>query len=187
MAIINENAGLMEDLVLLEAKGIALDSERIKGLAGKIKAQVQRADTIIKNMNRFAHSVDDFNKEVDIVEILELLTALSTRFASMRGVILKTDPSSGPVKKACNPYLLENLLWLSLDFAMDVTGKEKSLNISAERGKGCVFVKFTGLKGLYEVPEEVFPTEGMKVLLAALGADAVLDAGKGELMVSLTE
>ena len=37
MAVINEQAGLLEDLVLMSKKGKALEAERLLQLAGKVK------------------------------------------------------------------------------------------------------------------------------------------------------
>ena len=53
LAIINENAGLLEDFTLMAEKGRPIDMERFKTVAGKIRGQVGRADGIVKNFNRF--------------------------------------------------------------------------------------------------------------------------------------
>ena len=54
LAIINENAGLLEDLVLMSERGMEIDSERLKRLADSLKNQVSTADGIIKKMNQFS-------------------------------------------------------------------------------------------------------------------------------------
>ena len=59
MAIINENAGLLEDLTVMAEKGMPIDPERLKTQASRIMKQIRRGDDIIKGMNRFAHSVDE--------------------------------------------------------------------------------------------------------------------------------
>ena len=94
LAIINENAGLLEDYNLMAEKGIPLNPERLKTLAETVMTQIKRADVIVKNMNKFAHSVDDAKKTVDVREVLELVRALSSRFAAMRGVVLDLQTSS---------------------------------------------------------------------------------------------
>ena len=185
LAIINENAGLLEDITLMEKKGIPLDPERIRIVAGKIKAQIGRADRIVKNMNSFAHSVDELDGHIDVNELLELLAALSLRFASMRGVTLGPEPVSGPVIISCNPFLLENLVWSCLDFAMDLAGEEKNIGLAAEKkGKG-VRIRLTGLGGLKEGAVSAFPGEGEKALLAALRAELEVNEEGGELVIML--
>ena len=66
LAIINENAGLLQDFTLMADKGMPLDHERLNNLAGKLTHQVRRAEGIVKNMNRFAHSVDETLKSIDL-------------------------------------------------------------------------------------------------------------------------
>jgi C4-dicarboxylate-specific signal transduction histidine kinase len=79
LAIINENAGLLEDITLMAERGIPINLDRLKTQAERIKNQIRRADVIVKNMNRFAHSVDESLMSVDLAELLEFLAALSRR------------------------------------------------------------------------------------------------------------
>jgi signal transduction histidine kinase len=58
LAIINESAGLLDDLSLRAERGIPVEPERLKKQAGNILKQIRRADGIIQNMNKFAHSID---------------------------------------------------------------------------------------------------------------------------------
>ena len=66
LAIINENAGLLEDLALMADRGKPIDPERLIKMAATVKRQIGRADGIIKNMNRFAHSADHPVETVDV-------------------------------------------------------------------------------------------------------------------------
>ena len=86
LAIVNENAGLLEDLTLLADRGKPLHPARLKIMAAAVKNQVGRADGIIKNMNRLAHSIDQTITTVDLDQTIELVIALTARFAAMRGV-----------------------------------------------------------------------------------------------------
>ncbi|MGD8291766.1 MAG: sensor histidine kinase, partial [Desulfobacterales bacterium] len=58
LAIVNENAGLLEDLACMANRGKPIDPSRLIKMADAVKKQVGRADEILKNMNRFAHSID---------------------------------------------------------------------------------------------------------------------------------
>ena len=79
LAVINENAGLLEDLCLMAEKGKALDPVRLKRLAGDVKNQIRRGDRIISSMNTFAHSADSESVTIDLRELLGLLVELSLR------------------------------------------------------------------------------------------------------------
>lgn len=113
LAIINENAGLLGDLALLAEKGRPLEPERLKTRAEKIRQQVQRADDIIRRLNRFAHSAHEGSASIDVREIFEFTVALAARLAAMKSVTLTVEPGT-PIQLEIRPFQLENLLWLYL-------------------------------------------------------------------------
>jgi len=185
LAVINESAGLLEDLSLRAEKGIPVDPERLKKQSGSIVKQVRRVDDIIQNMNKFAHSIDDPVKTIDLVQTVTLVVGLSSRFAAMRGVVLAYQPPLKPMMIQTNPFFLENLLWLCLDFAMSTAGTAKTVNLlidSAERGAR---VRFTPLDRIPDTTGREFPEEPMKALLAALQGNLNIDEGNHELSLSI--
>ena len=184
LAIINEDAGLLEDFTLMADKGIPLEPDRLKALAGKIKKQIRRTDGIVKNMNRFAHSVDESGRNIDVGELLEFVAALAGRFAFMRGVTLKTEPPAGRVTISKNPFFLENLVWLCLDFAMDAAGGGKNIDLITEEKENSVLIRLTRLEGLAEAQTNTFPAEQEKALLGVLKAELVANVEAGELVIS---
>ncbi len=185
LAIINENAGLLEDYNLMAEKGTPLNPERLKTLAETVIAQSRRADDLVKNMNKFAHSVDEASKTVDLREILELVVALSSRFAAMRGVGLELQPSSSAVSILSSPFFLENLIWLVLDFAMGVAGNGKTVGLIAEkRGEGAR-IRFTQLDTLEKTRTDDFPTERERSLLRTLNAEISMDHGEAQISIDL--
>jgi len=185
LAIINENAGLLEDYNLMAEKGIPLNPERIKTLAETVMTQIRRADGLVKNMNKFAHSVDEASKTVDLREILELVAALSSRFAAIRGVGLELQPSSSAVSILSSPFFLENLIWLVLDFAMNATGNGKIVGLFAEKKEDGARVIFTQLDALGKAQKDEFPTEREKSLLHILNAEISLDHRAGQIFIDL--
>jgi len=185
LAIINENAGLLQDFTLMADKGIPLDPKRLNSLAGKMIQQVRRAEMIVRNMNRFAHSVDESSKSVNLGDIVEFVAALSGRFASMRGVTIQPKPTEVPVKITTNPFLLENLIWLCLDFAMDAAGEGNTIDIITEKTENGAQVRFMQVEDLAKAPLDRFPAEREKALLDRLKAELVADVGAGELVITL--
>jgi signal transduction histidine kinase len=185
LAIINESAGLLEDLTVMAEKGMPIDQERLKNHAGKIVKQIRRADGIVQNMNNFAHSVDEFKKGVDLSEITDLVSALSARFASIRGVTVELLIPEGPVMITTSPFFLENLIWLCFDFAMDVAGENKTVGLSVEETQDGARMRFTRLDGLTEAPEDRFPTERERALLEMLGGELEVEVGAGKLAIIL--
>ncbi|MBW1780887.1 MAG: sensor histidine kinase [Deltaproteobacteria bacterium] len=187
LAVLNENAGLLEDFILMAEKGAPIDHERLKTLARSMGTQIHRADGIIENMNRFAHGVDERVKSVDLNETIELLVALSGRLADMRGVKLDPVFREEPILITTNPFFLENLLWCFLDFAMGAVGKEKALKIISEIQETGIWIRFSGLEDLAETGSNRFPSELEEALLKSLEADFSVDVKAGEIAIKVPE
>jgi C4-dicarboxylate-specific signal transduction histidine kinase len=185
LAIINENAGLLQDFTLMADKGMPLDPERLNSLAGKVIQQVRRAEGIVKNMNRFAHSVDESLKNVNLGDVVELIVTLSGRLASMRGVRVEPKPVENPVTITTNTFLLENLIWLCLDFAMDAAGAGNTIDIITVKTENGAQIRFMQVEDLAKAPLDKFPTEREKALLDLLKADLSADVEVGELVITL--
>jgi signal transduction histidine kinase len=160
----NENAGLLQDLIAMSERGTPLDPERINRIAGKITGQVQRADSVVKNLNRFAHSTDDLEKSMDLMEALSLTTALNRRLAVNRGVELNlTDPEDLCVVSA-NPFLFQYLIGRCLDLLIE-TGPGKRIDLMLKRTGVQVTVSFMLDNGLGDVESIMnFRTEYEAVL-----------------------
>ena len=185
LATVNENAGLIQDYAGLVQDGKPLDAERVNAIAGKIREQVQRADNIVKNLNRLAHSVDEFSAHIDVSEMMTFLISLCRRIASSRGIGIELHPAPVPVTISTNPFFFKNLLWLCLDFAMTVADENRNIGVFVEdKEKGAV-IRLAGLGNLANTPEIPFPGKKEKALLDALGADSETDPESGELIITL--
>ena len=145
LAVINENAGLIKDLIKMSEKGHPLDLERISGRSEKILEQVKRTDGIVDNMNRFAHSVDDTFIKINACEYIEFVIRLSERFANMKGVEIRPELPSEPIEIATFPFLFENIIYLCIDQAMQHPGEDKTIIISVHKKDDRIQVKFRGI------------------------------------------
>ncbi|NDV18314.1 sensor histidine kinase [Pseudodesulfovibrio sp. JC047] len=134
-AVINEAAGLIEDLTVMAERGIPLQPDRLKGVANSIQGQIRRGDTIIKNMNAFAHSTDETVREVNFVEILDLTRALAARLADMRQIRLILGDCE-PVSQLANPFDLMQLLHSSILAAIDSMDADDTLVLSVKPVNG---------------------------------------------------
>jgi len=187
LAIINENAGLLEDLALMADEGAEIDPQRLQNMSRAVMKQVSRADAIMKNMNRLAHSVDESIEAIDLNDLLELLVALSNRFASTRGVGIQLKRNEDFVKLRTSPFFLMNLLWLCLDFAMDATGEDKIVELVPQKTETGVEVFFKRLGGLAGAQLKPFPAEPEKGLCDLLSAELEVSAGNREIVVRIAE
>jgi len=185
LAIVNENAGLLEDLTLMADRGKPIDPARLKMMAETVKKQVSRADGIIKNMNRLAHSVDQTVTTVELDQTIELIIALTARFAAMRGVKVDLHLPASPLTIPTAPFFLMNLLCLCLDFSMSTSGDENRVELVVEETENSVRIRFRRLVGLTEELLETFPSDREKNLLAVLQADLTVEHGSEEIVLRL--
>lgn len=187
LAVINENAGLLEDLCLMAEKGRPIDPSRLKRLAGDIQEQIRRGDRIATGMNRLAHSPDEAGAEVDLVELLELLAVLAARLTAARGVQVQVNRPPAAVKVTTSPFRLLNLLWLCLDEAVAVAGPNRRIELAAEASADGARVWFRGLGGLEEDAPALETAGPPEALCRALGARRTLDPVSKEMALLLPE
>ncbi len=149
-SIINENAGLLMDLIALTEQGQPLSIERIKKISSNIINQVQRTDLILSNLNRFSHSPDLNNQILNLEEIVQFVLNLSSRLIDMESIRFQIQPASAPVLIDANQFYLENLIWNALEYACQISEINSDINISFGTHKSEPSIWFT----FYEIKKE---------------------------------
>ena len=175
LAVINENAGLLEDLVRKADRGGATDLERLGRLSQAIQHQVARADHIARSINRFCHSVDRGSGPADLEQALVLVADMATRYATLRDVGLQVETPPTPVSLPVEQFALLHLLWTCLNATIRSCTAGDSLVMSGKRSKGRVRVRFGPLKAALE------PLQ--KEIGALPEAEALLDSMNGRLEI----
>jgi len=185
LAIINENAGLLEDLALLADQGTAPNPQRLISIATKVKNQVDRGDNILKNMNRFAHSLDNTFMAVELNEVVELLLKLTEKLAAMREVAVEARYAPDPFQVKTAPFYLIHLLWACLDYALQAAGEDKVVEIAVDKTAAGAQIRFGRLENLADLAEGGFPEQLGADLLDLVGAELLVNAAHRELVVAL--
>jgi signal transduction histidine kinase len=142
LAVINENAGLLEDLTVVAERGVPLDLQRLKRVATVIKQQVARADHIAKSSNRFSHSVDSCHESADLKRSLILVADMATRFANLRDVDLHVATEQATITLHVRPFTLLHLLWLCLHAAIKACKPGQVLKIASVKIGGITKVRY---------------------------------------------
>lgn len=178
LTIINENAGLLEDLSLMAEKGLPLDPARLNSLAAGIGKQIQRADGIIRNMNRFAHSADIRVKNINLGDTLALSVALSCRLAALKSVKLNIMQPPHPIMVTIHLFYFHNLIWLCLKEILERAGVEKEITLTLRplpEGPAVIFS-----------PVDALTTDASTIdLLNYLKASQSADKKNRELLITL--
>jgi len=100
---------------------------------------------------------------------------LALRFADMRRVRLDLRPAASPMALVTSPFLLENLLWCCLDFAMDQAGSGGTVALRMEKRQDGAAVVFAAPGGLAQGAVLPFPSKEERLLAEELGARIDLD------------
>ena len=186
LAIINENAGLLEDFSLMAERGTPLDPERLNKLAAKIKKQVRRANEIVKHMNRLAHSSDRPAQETDLGETLVLMCALSERFAAMQGVHLQPIIPKRPIRVVTTPFRLNHLIWRCIEYVIQKVEEGRTIDLMLNEQTDGVRITFQPIEELDGSVNEMLIQSGtVQALLDDLGASLSADTVKKELNLAL--
>lgn len=177
LAIINENAGLMQDFLHMAAQGKPLDPERLASSLSRIQRHVETANEVIGSLNRFAHLTDEPRKRVDPVEEVALALRLHRRQAGRAGVEFAMGETQGerPAALTTMPFLFCETLHLVLHALMDAA--EGRLEVRVEDASGGTKVLFSGEFA------DLAPPGGVQAeaLFRAVGAELVPGSGRVEL------
>lgn len=184
LSIMNESAGLIEDLALMaENKGRPLDPQRIHQLGATIKRQIQRNDGIVRNMNQFAHSVDHSFKEIGLTANLQMLSTICRRLTDARGVAVAVTPSDPDIGIVTRPFHLLHLVWLLLAWAMDHVDEGKRLSLQARSVQDHVHLECRGIAGA--TAAAAFPPDPWTELLELLAARVEMDTAQQAIVAVL--
>ena len=185
LAIINENAGLLQDMIMMSEKGLPMNPERLSKLARSITGQVARGDRIVKGMNQFAHSADVPTETVDVGAVVHFVSDLAARLITMKGAAPQIETPPTPVTTVTNRFFLENLVWACLCRAMDAHAPDRPVSVVAEKNENATRIRFCGLAGEAFANSVNFPSPREKAVARLLGAQLTADGKKGEISLIL--
>jgi signal transduction histidine kinase len=89
LAIINENAGLLKDLVGIEDR--PLDRERLARIAATVQRSVERCGTITHRLLGFAKRMEPRTEDIDLVGLLEETLSFHGKEANYRSIAVRVD------------------------------------------------------------------------------------------------
>lgn len=185
LAIINENAGLLQDMVRMNEKGMPLAPERLSRLAESITRQVARSDGIVKGLNQFAHSTDGAMETVDIGELIQFVVHLADRLITMKGKPPLIDAPVGTITVVTNRFFLENLVWGCLCRALDACPPDRTISIRIEKVEKHARIIFYGMEKNAPDDGAGFPSPQASAVADLLGARLIAENEKCEICILL--
>lgn len=131
LAIMNENAGLMSDYLMMAQKGAPLDIERFSGIVQRIEKQIGRADGIVKSLNTFSHSMDKPEQQIDLDEAVALALGLGARIIANKGIQVNHTRAADKLYVNGSFFFLLFLIWSILENITETLASDAVLNISS--------------------------------------------------------
>jgi signal transduction histidine kinase len=130
LAIVNENAGLLEDLCALAERG-QLTPDRLTHASGRIREQVKRGDGIMRRLNDFAHSTDHDASQVDLGEAALLASGLCNRVAKLHETSIKVEAETSTSVTASRFEVIRLVCGL-IEAAVKATGTSGGVSVTTQ-------------------------------------------------------
>ncbi|MFN3534819.1 MAG: hypothetical protein ACK4WB_05455 [Desulfatiglandales bacterium] len=141
-ASIKECAGIMEDLLGLDERQIQKHLGRISESLSAVRDQLQRADVIATSLNKFVHSVESENGEVEIAELLTHLINLTQRIVRQRQTKIFLKGPKTELRAKLNPFILHMAGFLTISGLLRVAKKGSEIIITAKQSEGETKIRF---------------------------------------------
>ncbi len=186
LAIINENAGLLQDISGMIEEGFVLSPLRLNTIASKIENQITRANDIINRLNKFAHSVDNDSTEFIIFDVIEYMSKIFDRIAKMKGLKIQIENRDENYKLRTNLFVFQYLIWSCFEFSLKSINRENILNISINFDNKLNYINFKLIEDSFD--EQSFETFMLNVnsLLETLPGEIILGQDKKSLKLVIS-
>ncbi|MFH2056472.1 MAG: hypothetical protein ABIJ61_10975 [bacterium] len=119
ISIIDQTAGLLDDMIAGEEQGVPLSVERLTTAVASVQKQTERGLEIIKRLNKFAHSTDQPLLEFEVNEVLDNFVALARRLASLKRADLVLSPPVEQLKITSNPFFLQQVVFRTFKLVLE--------------------------------------------------------------------
>ena len=168
LAIINENAGLLQDLAAMAQNGDTLSSGRVADVSGRIERHVKKADNIVKRLNRFSHSTDHPRQAIDLERTLSFILDMGSRLLEMKGAAVTLIPHDAPIQINTRLSFFQALVWRCVEAACLKSDETEQLTISFDTRSGAPGIWFTPDMILQTSMETLVDSEKTQTLLRHL-------------------
>lgn len=185
LAIMNENAGLLQDLLAYAQRGNQLDLNHIDQITNRITKQIHRVNEITKKMNLFAHSVDSPQKTIDVGEVLMLAVSLGSRIASYRSIDIKLVLPEQKIFISTQFFFLLYLVWLVMDSTMTTVGPDRTIEVKPFNQDSEVKISFCSQGDIKQGFENIISSQAGREAMETLSAQLIFNETNNEIILTL--
>ena len=166
LAIINEYAGLLGDLVAGAEAGRPLDPARLAKTAASIQRQIKRGEGIVKRLNRFAHNADQAERRVELNALCDDAVGLAERLADMKRVKLEREAPPETLSADTDPFALTHAIFTAIMQALEAAADGGAITVALRAAEGGPCIDVVGSA------EPGAALESLQLLMGALGGEA---------------
>lgn len=164
LATVNESSGLVEDYLAAAEEGIPLDPAKLRRVADRIARQVERGEQYVKQLNRFAHTMDYPRESLDVGAAIVGVVGLCERFARLRKVSLQAEVKEEVVSVEGSAFELQHALFRAVELVLVATPPGGTIQLAMAAVDGGVRIEVTGS----EPADREADLDGMAGVLALL-------------------
>ncbi len=129
LAIIDQSAGLLDDLIIGEKKGRKIPLEKLQSIAEKTTRHTQRGFEFIQNLNKFAHLVDEPIQDINLHEFISHYVFITKRFSALKEVELELDEAIYTTMISTNIFRLQQILFGCINIMLEGSKKGDRINL----------------------------------------------------------
>ncbi len=112
LSIIDQTAGLLDDLLAGAKRGKPISEEKLQQLADKVSKQTARGFDFIRHLNKFAHQADEPILEFEVRTVIENLCYLVKRYAVLKRVEFSQQIEDDHTQITSSPFQLQQAIYL---------------------------------------------------------------------------
>lgn len=129
LSIINELAGLQQDVLLSADHGHDARLAKLKETCEKIQRQVERGKWINRSINMFAHSMDTPLAVFDVKELICRIVFLAERWARLQKVELIAELPGETTALENSPLLFQCAAFVCIDAALSAAADTRRVSV----------------------------------------------------------
>ena len=187
LAIMNENTGLLQDLLAASQNGRQLNLDQIDQIANRITKQVHRMNHITEKINLFSHSIDFPEKTIDVGEVLELAVSLGSRIASYRNIEIKPVLPERKIFITTQVFFLLHLIWLVTDSTMTAVGPNRTIEIKPFDQASELKISFGSQGDIKQGFENIISSQTGRKTMEILSAHLIFNETNNEIILTLNK
>jgi hypothetical protein len=186
LAVIKENAGLLDDYIMMAHNGKSLNMERLGSLPASITKQVQRLNVLITDVRQTAEEIHNDTQNICLVQHARQVSELLSKKAATRSIQFQVCTVEETIPIRTWPVLLRHMLWRCLDYAMRVSQKGQCIKLILEKRAPGVVILISGIEGLEPGSiTDIMSDEQRHTVLTALDAELTINENESVMMLKI--